>query len=71
MTAEEYINVDDNIMTGGMTDEEIVETVCSSDEEPVEGIITRPAVSTLGGVSSAIEFLVNPSRILLLKLKWY
>jgi len=68
MTAEEYINVDDNVITGGgLTDEEIVEVVCppdeEPDEEPNEGITIRPAVSVkeaLGGVSSAIEFLVNP-----------
>ena len=68
LTAEEYINVDDNVMTGGgLTDEEIVEVVCPPDEEPDkepnERITIRPAVSVkeaLGGVSSAIEFLVNP-----------
>ena len=62
ITAEEYINVDDNVMTGGLTDEEIVAVVCPPEEESDEGI-TRPAVSVkeaLGGVSSAIEFLVNP-----------
>ena len=49
MTAEEYINVDDNVMTGGgLTDEEIVEVVCPPDEEPEEPneeITVRPAVS--------------------------
>ncbi|CAG8761351.1 270_t:CDS:1, partial [Acaulospora morrowiae] len=65
--AEEYINIDDNVMTGGgLTDEEIVEMVCPSNEEPEEvnnEITVRPIVlvkEVLGGVSNAIEFLINP-----------
>ncbi|CAG8746095.1 18514_t:CDS:1, partial [Acaulospora morrowiae] len=67
MMAEEYINVDDNVMTGGgLTDEEIVEMVCPSNKEFKEvnnEITVRPIVlvkEVLGDVSNAIEFLINP-----------
>jgi len=56
MTAEEYINVDDNVIAGGLTDGKIVAAVYSPEEEPYEEITQ----------SAAIEFL---ARILHLMLK--
>ncbi|CAG8714484.1 7089_t:CDS:1, partial [Acaulospora morrowiae] len=68
MTAKEYININDNVITGGgLIDKEIVEIICPPNEESEElnkKITVRPIVSVkeVLGVSNAIEFLINPSE---------